>query len=179
MEPAPNQYQARYTAHQQRKKGTLMKIMKDRHSERMFDSAPIPHNTLERWQHEITAVKAEAPSSCDRQAVSLFGVTGRDDRAFLGGVLVGGVGWIHRAPLVVLVFADPVAYVAGDEIKWMPYLDAGVVIQQVLLWATAEGLHSAFANPNIRDGHRPFFESQFGNQIFCGAIALGYPPEDA
>jgi len=156
-----------------------MKIMKDRHSERMFDSAPIPHNTLERWQHEITAVKAEAPSSCDRQAVSLFGVTGRDDRAFLGGVLVGGVGWIHRAPLVVLVFADPVAYVAGDEIKWMPYLDAGVVIQQVLLWATAEGLHSAFANPNIRDGHRPFFESQFGNQIFCGAIALGYPPEDA
>lgn len=170
-------HQARYIAHQARKRETLIEIMRERHSERMFSSSEVSRETLDRLTASVEEVGDLAPSSCDRKAIYAVATSDRDLLALLGGILVGGVGWIHRAPLVMLVFADPRAYVAGDEIHFMPYLDAGCYIQQVLLWATAEGLHSAYANPNIRPENVDFFQKRFGDDIFCGAIALGYPPE--
>lgn len=168
-----DRYQTRYTAHQLRKKQVLIDIMKERHSNRMFSDQEIPKEVI----GELLEMKMLAPSSCDRQAVNCLVITNRDDKAILGGLLVGGVGWIHRAPAIILLLADPIAYKAGDEINYMPYLDAGCVIQQLYLTATAQGLHCAYSNPNIRESNKEHFNKLFGEGIFCGAFAIGYPPE--
>lgn len=116
-----------------------------------------------------------APSSCDRKAVRPFFVEDRTDKEFLGGVLVGGVGWIHRAGVIVLLVADWSAYKEGLE--YMPYLDAGVIVQALYMSATALGYKCCYVNPNIRKEHQDFFREKFNlneNDIFCGAMAIGY-----
>ena len=117
------------------------------------------------------------PSSCNRRAILVSSVSNRDEKALLGGILVGGVGWIHRASHILLIFADPTAYKAGDEIKFMPYLDAGCVIQQLYLSATVNGLKCCYVNPNIRDMNQEHFKEVFSDKVFCGAFAIGYPHE--
>lgn len=168
-----DQFQSRYLAHQARKKQVLIEIMGERHSNRRFSDTEVPDSLID----ELKQMKELAPSSCDRQAVQMTVIRDRDQKALLGGLLVGGVGWVHRAPVIILLMADPVAYKAGDEIEYMPYLDAGCVIQQLYLTATAQGLHCAYSNPNIRENNKDFFHSRFGDGIFCGAFALGYPHE--
>lgn len=162
-------YQERYMAHQARKKEVLKEIVRERHSERQFGEGRIDDEIVA----DIIRDTEHCPSSCDRQAISIHLVDDRDSKALLGGLLVGGTGWIHRADRILLLFADPVAYKAGDEIKFMPFLDSGVVAQQLYLSATANDLAVCYCNPNIREENKEFFASRFGDKIFCGAIAIG------
>lgn len=166
-----DKYQKRYLAHQQDKKAELIEIMKERHSRRRFSDEPVPQEVID----ELIKVVDLAPSSCDRKAVTVKVITDRDQKALLGGILVGGVGWIHRAPAILLITADPAAYKAGNEIEWMPYLDGGVVAQQLALMATALGIHGCFANPNIRDFNKDHYHKVFGPEILTMAFAVGYP----
>lgn len=163
-------YQERYLAHQLRKKDVLIKIIKARHSTRMFSDKQVDQKIID----EIVESINYCPSSCDRKAIRIDIVADRDKKALLGGLLVGGTGWIHRADKVLLIFADQIAYRAGDEILFMPYLDGGVVLYHLYLMATYYGLKCCFCNPNIRDFNQDHFKKVFGNKMFCGAIALGY-----
>lgn len=140
----------------------------------MFSDGALPNTAIEA----LLSAAELAPSSCDRKGIKLTVVTDRDKKALLGGVLVGGVGWIHRAPTIILLIADPIAYKAGDEIAYMPYLDAGCVIEQLYLSATSMRLHCAYANPNIREMNKKHFADIFGGGIFCGAFAVGYKPQE-
>ncbi len=167
-------YQERYLKHQLDKKEELIKIMKERHSNRRFDDKPIPQEIID----ELISVVELAPSSCDRKAIKVEVITDRDKKALLGGILVGGVGWIHRAPAILLITADPKAYKAEGEIKFMPYLDGGVVSQQLALTATSLGIHGCFANPNIRDFNVDHYHKIFGPNILTMAFAIGYPIEE-
>jgi len=162
-------HQQRYLAHQLRKKETLIKIIKERHSDRIFSDKPVD----ERIIKEIVDSIEYCPSSCDRKAVSIQVVTDRDQKALLGGLLVGGVGWIHRASCVLLITANQEAYKAGKEIVFMPFLDGGVVAYHLYLMCTYYGLKCCFCNPNIRDFNQEHFKKVFGNKIFCGAMAIG------
>ena len=164
-------YQERYLKHQQEKKAELIQIMKDRHSNRRFSDEPIPQDVID----ELIKVVDLAPSSCDRKAIKVKVITDKDQKALLGGLLVGGVGWIHRAPAILLITADPKAYKAGKEIDFMPYLDGGVVSQQLALMATTLGIHGCFANPNIRDFNQDHYHKIFGPEILTMAFAIGYP----
>ncbi len=145
--------------------------MAERHSERMFDDRPVSDQMLRSLEDAAYMV----PSSCARRAVTMSEVEDRDTKALLGGLLVGGVGWVHRAPMVLMLFAEQDAYRAGDELAYMPYLDAGVIVGHLGLMAQSLGLVGSFINPNIREGHRPLFEARFGNLLFCGAYAVGHP----
>jgi nitroreductase len=167
-------YQERYRAHQKRKREVLMGLLEERHSERVFADEDVPAEALA----DVLHAAERAPSSCARRGVSTRVVTERDDKALLGGLLVGGVGWVHRAPVVMLLMGDLVAYKAGDEVLFMPFLDAGCMVGQIYLAATAAGLSCCFINPNIRDHNRPHFAAVFGDGIFCGALALGLPRND-
>lgn len=164
-------YQERYTKHQRQKKEELIQIMKDRHSNRRFDDKEVPQEVI----NQLLEVIDLAPSSCDRKAIKVKVITDRDQKALLGGILVGGVGWIHRAPAILLITADPVAYKAGNEKDFMPFLDGGVVAQQLALMATALGIHGCFTNPNIRDFNKDHYHKIFGDEILTMAFAIGYP----
>lgn len=166
-----DKYQERYLAHQARKKQVLIEIMEERHSNRRFSDEPIPTDILD----QIISTKDLCPSSCDRKGIMIRTVLDRDEKALLSGLLVGATGWAHRAPALLLLFGDPIAYKAGDESKYMPYLDAGVIVQQFYLSTTAAGLHGCFINPNIRENNKQHFADTFGNGIYCGAFALGFP----
>lgn len=166
-----DEHQRRYEAHQKRKRATLIDIMRTRHSDRMFDDKPVDDALIA----ELAEAAQLAPSSCDRHAIEAIAITGRDNKALLGGLLVGGVGWIHRAPTIILLMGDPTAYKAPGETDFMPYLDAGVMTENILLAATAAGLATTYCNPAVREQHRPFFQAAFGTEIFCGAIAVGHP----
>jgi len=164
-----DKYQERYLAHQGRKAKMLKQIMEERHSDRVFGDAPVDEKDIDTLIESIY----KCPSSCDRKAISHILVSDRDEKALLSGLLVGGTGWIHRAPNILLLFADPTAYKAGDEIKFMPYLDAGVVVEQLYLMATALELKACFVNPNIREMSKKHFTDVFGDGIFCGAFVFG------
>lgn len=173
-------YQERYLRHQQfGKKQELIALMKERHSNRRFGDDQVPQALID----ELAEAAKHCPSSCDRHGIRIKVVTERDQKALLNGLLVGGVGWIYRAPVVFLLLADPRAYKGGDngdEIFYNSFLDAGVVLQQLNLLATAMGLHSAFCNPQVRQSNKPFFYEQFkpkdwDNALFCGAFAFGWP----
>lgn len=185
-------FQHRYLKHQQNKKKQLTyqdqgsgpsmftkqdaelfsAIAHSRRSQRIFNHEPITDDEL---QH-ILSLTVTAPSSCNRQAISGRIVRTRDDKEVLTGILVGGVGWIHRADTIVLLFANGSAYKAGDEIHYMPYLDAGVVIQQFWLSCEVYNIGCAYINPNIRPINQDFFRQRFGGDglIYCGAMALGH-----
>lgn len=163
--------QERYLAHQERKKQALMEIMLERHSERAFSDSAVTKGQIGR----VLDAMETSPSSCDRRGVEVKIIESRDDKALLGGLLVGGVGWIHRAPVILMLMANVDAYKAEGESLYMPYLDAGAMLQCAYLHAAANGLACCFCNPNIRERNKPHFKAVFGDGIFCGAITLGWP----
>jgi nitroreductase len=160
------------------KKQELVALMKERHSNRRFDTKEVEPEVIE----ELLECVKHCPSSCDRHGVRIKVCTERNEKDLLDGLLVGGTGWVYRAPVAFLLMADPKAYLAdgGREINYNSYIDAGVMVQQLSLLATAMKLHCAFINPNIRDENKDFFMSRFKPEkwesaVFCGAFVFGYP----
>lgn len=179
MSAATDPYQQRYLNHQRTgKKLELVALMAERHSNRRFSDDPVGAETIS----ELVDATKHCPSSCDRHGVKIRIVTERNEKDVLDGLLVGGTGWVYRAPVVFLLLADPLAYKAdgGRELHYNAYLDAGVMVQQLALLATDIGLHCAFVNPNIRDENKGFFYERFtpagwDGALFCGAFAFGWP----
>ena len=169
--PDTDTYQQRYLDHQQRKRAVLTELLAERHSDRMYADIPLNGPIL----HELCRAIETAPSSCDRRGIRCELVDDRDTKALLGGLLVGGVGWVHRAPLVLMLFADLAAYKAPGELVNMPYLDAGTIVGQLGLAAAGLGLAGCYINPNVRLQHLPLFQQRFGHDLYCGAYAVGYP----
>lgn len=167
-----DRYQKRYLEHQKKKKQQLVSIMKSRVSQRSFNGVEVPGIMVDF----ILSTAALSPSSCNRQAVYVVPVSERNEKEILGGVLVGGVGWAHRADKILLVFAAKEAYKAGNEVRFMPYLDGGVSIYAMMLAGEAVGVGMAYINPNIREENIRFFNERFNKKenVFLGAIAIGF-----
>ncbi len=181
-------YQERYTSHQKRKassltsnygkskfkiysekeKKTLNEIMTNRSSQRIFNGESIDINPI------LEAIE-KAPSSCDRKGVYVYIIENRHDKEILSGLLVGGVGWCHRADKILLIVANKKAYKSPAEKDFMHYLDAGVIIQTVYLSAEVNNIGCCFVNPNIREENKQFFNERFldEDEVFCGALILG------
>jgi len=173
-----DKYQERYLKHQARKKEMLTPAYKEEHNKqkknpKFNDVLSGRQSTRVFGEGEVPLLgiisSAElAPSSCDRKGVFTKVIDSRKDKALLGGLLVGGVGWIHRADCIVLLLADMTAYKSPNERDFMPYLDAGVLAQTIMLQAEALNIASCFVNPNL---NAPLDLKE--NELFCGAIALG------
>lgn len=162
-------YQKRYLKHQKSKKRILKQIIKDRHSDRRFGDGEVTAQEIT----EILSSIGYSPSSCNRKAVRVEIISDRDKKALLGGILVGGVGWINWADKILLLFADPKAYKAEGELEFMPYLDAGVIVGYLYLIIADLLLAGCFVNPNIREMNKEHFKKIFGKDLFCGAFAVG------
>ncbi len=118
-----------------------------------------------------------SPSSCDRKGVRYKVIEARDGKDLLSGLLVGGVGWVHRADKIVLLYTDMEAYKSPAERDFMPYLDAGVMIQSFYLACEVLGIKVCYVNPNIRENNKEFFKSRFFPELdeykYLGAIVIG------
>ena len=178
-------YQERYIEHQKRKRQSLAGntgttdfhiyseevkewfelIAINRRSQRTFSSVDIDITP-------ILKMMETAPSSCNRHAVYVKTITGRDDKDLLSGLLVGGVGWVCHAHTILLLFADLTAYKGSAEGPLI-YLDAGVMVQMAYLAAEVNNLGCCYVNPNIREYNQEFFKQRFGADFFCGALAFG------
>lgn len=180
-----DKYQDRYLKHQERKRQSLTstsgtedfciysdhermdfeRIARNRRSQRVF-------NEMEIEISPVLKMLEIVPSSCNRHAVYTKTITERDDKDLLSGLLVGGVGWIHTAHTILLLFADLAAYKGVAEGP-LPYLDAGVIVQMAYLAAEVNNTGCCYVNPNIRDHNKDFFMQRFGADLFCGALAFG------
>jgi nitroreductase len=163
-------FQERYKKGQERKKAQLVTLLDNRSSQRVFNGESITDSEFDFLLENM----AKVPSSCSREAIYATTAQDRTKKELLGALLVGGVGWIHRADKIILLFADPLAYKAGDEIKFMPYLDAGAVLATAYLLCEEMGIGCCFVNPNIREENKKIFHERFRTTgIFCGALAIG------
>ena len=180
-------YQQRYLAHILRKKqvlalgkrpGTRIKskpelpsIIKSRHSQRTFSTAVLTDTEL----HILYEAARLAPSSCNRQAITLKPITHWDQKQQLDDWLVGGRRWIGEADTILLLFADMAAYKSPTEVEWMPWMDAAFMASNICLAATGLGIGACFVNPNIREANKAAFNALFNpcDLLFCGAVALG------
>ena len=179
-------YQERYLAHQERKRKTLagdgttesytiegdiFSAIEARVSQRIFNDESIIPTDLAKIYESIRL----APSSCNRQAILIKPITLEPDRQRLAALLVGGKDWLFGAKVILLLFADMIAYKSPAEIEFMPYLDAGIIVESVYLVATVLGIGVCYVNPNIRKENRTSFDRRFNSRglQFCGAIALG------
>ena len=160
-------YQDRYLAHQERKRETLRKISELHYSDRLFSGEPVEE---EKIQEMIEAIQW-LPSSCDRHGVYAKVISDRDNKNLLGGLLVGGVGWVNRASHIILLFADPKAYV--ENLIYMPYLDAGVIIHKFYTMLPDLEIRGCYVNPQVRGNDQIYFRDRFGHDIFCGAFGVG------
>lgn len=177
------QSQERYLMHQGKNKaGELAAIMKDRHSNRIFDTKEVPQELIKELAYNCKYT----PSSCDRRAIRLKLITDRDEKALLNGLLVGGVGFLYRVPAVFLLFGDRDSYKAGDppgsEVNYNMPLDSGVIVNQLWLSAISKGLHATYVNPQIRERNKEYFYKNFSpkgwkNPEFMGAFCFGYPSD--
>jgi nitroreductase len=167
--------QERYVAHQKRKKSQLVALLDSRSSQRVFNDEEIGYAEISKLVENM----AKTPSSCGRQAIFANIIQGRNEKELLGALLVGGVGWIHRASKIILLFADPMSY--KERVFAMPYLDAGVVVGNAYLICEDMGIGCCFVNPNIREENEKIFRDRFmkDNYLFCGALALGYYDQKA
>ena len=164
-------YQKRYLDHQERKKQTLLDLIRERHSDRVFADKKIEKEKIAAIREAIIC----APSSCNRHAITSMFFFGRDIKSFISGFLVGGVGWIHRADGIILLVAEETAY--KENLDYMKYLDTGFIGQSVYMVCTDLGLGCCFVNPNIRERQLKYFKDYFRlneNQTLTGAIAIGY-----
>lgn len=176
-------FQQRYLEHQERKTRSLenfigeekpknndyllplISVMQNRRSQRIFNDIPIEYGDL-TYIMEVTRL---APSSCNRQAVYLK----EANPEYAEQILVGGKRWINKASKVLFLFASKEAYKSVNEKVFMLYLDAGVVMAFISLMCEAKGIGSCIVNPNMKEENKEEFANKYGDDYFCGAIALG------
>lgn len=183
-------YQERYLKHQQKKRNqlafsegekakpytlrersVLADVLGRRRSQRVFIQKEIPDDVLE----SVLASATIAPNSCNRHGLRLRVVRNQTEKDLLTGVLVGGIGWVHRANAIILFLADPVAYASPNEKDFMHYCDVGFTAMSMWLTAETHNIGVSYINPNIREENKELFKERFsGESIFCGALALGY-----
>ena len=180
-----DKYQERYLKHQARKKKMLSPSFKPKHKDHCID--PKFWDVIRRRKSirvfgsedididGLTSAFGYMPSSCDRKPLHYKLIEGADDKALLGGLLVGGVGWVHRSKYIMLLFADMEAYKSPAEKDFMPYLDAGVAVEHLYLTAEALNIAVCYVNPNIREENKEIFNKRFNKQklLYVGAMILG------
>jgi nitroreductase len=160
-------YQERYVKHQEKKKEQLMALYDNRSSQRIFNRDPLPDGWLDTVLHAM----AKTPSSCARYAIKIKPVQDRDTKQLLGGLLVGGAGWVHRGDTVLLLLADETAYKEG--LDYMKYIDAGFAGMSIMLTLESMNIGGCYINPNVRTNHQHILKDLIGDHAYCGAVAVG------
>lgn len=169
MSTTLDKYQKRYIKHREYKKNVLqsltepnfrqsntaLDVIKNRRSRRIYKKG-----INDKQKAKIIEISKYSPSSCNRKGVEIEIISKR-----LSSQLIGARGW-HKKGTVFGLFADMKAYKSEWEKEYMPYLDAGVMAQTILIYCEYKKLKACFINPNTHGKYK-------GKKVFCGAIAIG------
>lgn len=178
-------YQERYLMHQDKKrnmlniaeskketeniinKDNLKYFLEKRHSQRIFNTDEIT-NEEKKYIFESIAC---APSSCNRQPIYVLEILVED----IENIFKGATNWAKNGKFGLLILANKKAYKSINEKDYMPFLDAGVVIENIYLMSTALDIGCCFVNPNIKDD--TILKSKYSNVLndyyICGAMVFG------
>lgn len=179
MPALPDPFQERYLRHQEIKQSKIsagqdnlpfhkysqeeqegfFHILNDRRSRRFY-SSPISRDIMAK----ILEAASLAPSSCNRKAVEIISADKPLDS------LVGGRGWLNKAPQALLFYANMSAYKLPAEVSFMPYLDTGFIAENIYLACEALGVSCCFINPNRTDN-----TLNIEGKLFTGAMSIGMP----
>ena len=118
------------------KANTLFELIKSRRSIRSWQTKKIPNDVIERLIEAATW----APSACNRQSVRYLVLEDDDQKMALIKLREEFLG---RAPLLIFIGGDKRNYYP-EEVDIVPYLDAAVASQNLLLMAHAMGLGAVF-----------------------------------
>ena len=163
---------------------------------RAFTDEPVDPETVDR----ILGLARRAPSAGNADGLDFLVLEGPDAAAYWEVTLPeprrSGFAWpgLLAAPVVVVVWADPSAYVAryrepdksraglgaGPEAWPVPYwfVDAGAAVMTILCACADRGLGASFFG---LFEHEPAVRARFGvpeGRRAAGAVALGHPAPD-
>ena len=110
----------------------LFELIKKRRSVRSWQNRKVPKDVIEKLLEAATW----APSACNRQSVRYVVLKDEEQRMALVKLREKFLG---RAPVLIFIGADSRNYYS-EEVEIVPYLDAAVATQNLLLMAHAMGL---------------------------------------
>jgi nitroreductase len=140
----------------------LSEVIARRHMTRAFTASPLADGVVE----ELLSLALRAPSAGNTQGREFVVLEGAEQTDGFWRATTDGA-WrsrsrryagLSRAPVIVLVFADPPAYVAryremdkqtqdGEEVEWIVpfwFVDAAFATMHLLLGAADRGIGAAF-----------------------------------
>ena len=148
-------------------------IIKSRRSVRKWKKKEVPQTLIER----IIEAGRWAPSSCNRQTIKCLVIRNENDREYLGKIIIGGEGFLHNSPVHILILEDIRSYHLPFQ-RHMPYIDAGVAIENMLLVTHAEGLGACILNGSITPKNEKAVRARFKIADYylpIALIAIGFP----
>jgi nitroreductase len=113
----------------------LLELIRSRRSIRKWKDQDVPDKSIRvlidaaRW----------APSSCNRQTCCFLVIRQDERRKVIGNALVRGMSFVCKAPVHILALVDVRSYHLPGE-RHLPFLDAAVAIENMLLMAHYLGL---------------------------------------
>ena len=111
---------------------SIYEIIKTRRSVRRWKEYPVPPDLIKK----IIEVAQWAPSACNRQSCRFIILEDEDQKKALTNLRED---WLKFAPVIIFVGADKRNYLK-NEIDYVPYMDASMAAQNMLLMAHALGL---------------------------------------
>ena len=148
-------------------------VIANRRSVRKYIDKPVEREKIIR----IIKNAIWAPSACNRQPWRFIIFSDRDGMEMFANFIQK---FILNVPTGILIIQSKEAYNEID-IHYTPYLDAGIVSQNIMLSAQNEGLGSCFVNTGDYELSKPQVEKikhHFDipdDWIITGLITLGYP----
>ncbi len=113
----------------------MMILIRQRRSRRIFDKTPL----TDEEKTLICEAAQYAPSSCNRQSLSLIFVEEPELKNFVAATISGGSQFFSQAPCILLLVSE-----AGDyrypEDRMAPFLDGAAAIQNIYLLCETMGL---------------------------------------
>lgn len=151
----------------------LMAFLKFRTSIRCFQKKLVPEETASM----IAEAALEAPSSCHRQTLKIYGSVNPKSVGTIAGCFHGFTGFSEFVPLVLVFCADLRPYTYPVEL-FTPTVDTALAVENAMLMASALGITMTLLNwigkPESEQRLRACLEIPLHEAIVIGAVG-GYP----
>ena len=151
----------------------LMSLLKFRTSIRCFQGKPITEEAAQM----IAEAALEAPSSCHRQTLRIYGSVNPESVGSIAGCFHGFTGFSEFVPLVLVFCADLRPYTYPVEL-FTPTVDTALAVENAMLMASSLGISMTLLNwigkSDSEQRLRSYLEMPQHEAVVIGAVG-GYP----